>query len=139
MLQQCKRGPLCHAWQNQQPEEDLLRASNTSCFLLSLGKETSSALPAYERYVCGYFNRGVHKNVVLQLPVNITAGIPWKIQPLCSCEIDCTQEKTLILLEKIPPVCLKSQIHQHNCFLNINRTTRGVRRVALVLQHLALP
>lgn len=33
-------------------------------FLLSLGKETSSEPLTYERYACGYFNRGVYKNGV---------------------------------------------------------------------------
>lgn len=41
--------------------------------------------------VCGYFNRGVHKNaVVLWLPVNIIAGNPWKIHCLCPPKISCT-------------------------------------------------
>lgn len=80
-------GLLCQAWENWQPKEDLFRVSKTSCSPLSPGEESDGALPAYERYVCGYFNRGVYKKaVVLRFLVNTTAGFPWKIHDLCPSE-----------------------------------------------------
>lgn len=121
-------GLLCQAWENWQPKEDLFRVSETSCFLLSPGKETDGALPAYERYVCGYFNRGVHKMLLfcgywwtLQL------GFPEKYITCVPLKLVALRKKTLTPLEKVP-LCIKS----HKCFLCTDRTARGVG-----LQHLA--
>lgn len=117
-------GLLCQAWENWQPEEDLFRVSETSCFLLSLGKETDGALPAHERYVCGYFNRGVHKNaVVLQLLVNTTAGIPWKNTSPVSLWNWLHWERKLSASPGNVPLCIKSLTR----FLCTDRTARGVR------------
>lgn len=87
MLRELKWGPGVPV--TRELAKDIFRVSNTSRFLLSLGKETSGILPrSWDMFAVTfidhiYLERKKRKAVVLQLPVKFIAGIPWKIHCLC--------------------------------------------------------